>query len=75
MGKLTAAGVFATGYVLGAKAGRGRYEEILRAVERLTSDPRVKEVVIKVEERAMNLYNEDSPSGNGVGPVDRAERT
>ena len=65
--------VFAIGYVLGAKAGRERYEEIRRAFDRFTSDPRVKEIVIKVEERAMNMYNDDPPSGDGVSPANRAE--
>lgn len=75
MSMLTAAGVFATGYVLGARAGRERYDEIRRTLERLTADPRIKEVVIKVEERAMNHYNDVPPSGDGIGPADRAEHT
>ncbi|WP_169735428.1 hypothetical protein [Actinokineospora inagensis] len=29
------------GYVLGAKAGRGRYEQILRAYRRITDHPAV----------------------------------
>ena len=67
-GKLMAVGVFATGYVLGAKAGRERYEEIRRAFGTLTADPRIKEFVIKVEERAMNHYNNASHNGDGVSP-------
>lgn len=69
------AGAFAAGYLLGAKAGRERYEEIRRAFGRLTADPRVKEIVVKVEEWAMNWYNDDFPSGDGVTPANRAERT
>ena len=37
---LAAAGV---GYVLGARAGRERYEQIMGTVTRSTSDPRVQE--------------------------------
>jgi hypothetical protein len=68
MRKLMMAGAFAAGYVLGAKAGRERYEEIRRAFERLTTDPHVQEVVTKVEKRAMNLYNDSPPSTNGSAP-------
>ena len=67
MSKLVTAGVFATGYVLGARAGRERYEEIRRAWERLTNHPRIKEIVVRVEDRAMNVYN-DTPSSNGSSP-------
>jgi hypothetical protein len=75
MSKLMAAGVFATGYVLGAKAGRERYEEIRQAFGTLTADPRFKEIVIKVENRALNHYNDAPPSGDGVSPANRAEHT
>jgi hypothetical protein len=74
MSKLMVAGAFATGYVLGAKAGRERYDEIRNAFDRLTNHPRFKEIVIKVEDRALNLYNDSPPSGNGVAPANRAER-
>jgi hypothetical protein len=67
MSTLVAAGVFATGYVLGAKAGRERYEEIRLAIARFTTDPHVQEVVTKVEDRALNLYN-DRPSTHGSTP-------
>jgi hypothetical protein len=57
MGKLIMAGAFATGYVLGAKAGRGRYEQIRRTYAKVTDDPRVQEIVTNLENRAMNRYN------------------
>lgn len=60
--------VFAIGYVLGAKAGRERYEEIRRAFSRFLADPRVDDVVTKVENRAMNLFNDPPPSGNVATP-------
>jgi hypothetical protein len=40
------------GYVLGARAGRERYEEIKRAVGRLWNDPRVQHQVRTVEDFA-----------------------
>lgn len=69
------AGAFAAGYVLGAKAGRERYEEIRSAFVRFTSDPHVQEVVTKIEERAMNFYNDHPHSGNGVTATNRSEGT
>jgi hypothetical protein len=42
----------AAGYVLGAKAGRGRYEEIKRTASTLWGDPRVQRQVAKSFARA-----------------------
>lgn len=66
MGKLMV--VFAIGYVLGAEAGRERYDQIRRAFSRVLADPRVHDVVLKVEDRVMNHYNESQHSGDGVSP-------
>ncbi|MFY0409927.1 hypothetical protein [Solicola sp. PLA-1-18] len=41
MGKLTVAAAAATGYVLGTRAGRERYEQIKRQARRVWNDPRV----------------------------------
>lgn len=38
MSKILNAAAFATGYVLGARAGRGRYEQIVRTASRLRED-------------------------------------
>lgn len=51
-GKLVLIVGFGIGYVLGARAGRQRYEEIKRAVSRLWNDPRVQHQVRNVEEFA-----------------------
>ena len=75
MSKLMVAGVFATCYVLGARAGRERYDQIRKAIARFMADPRVKEIVINVEEKAMNWYNDVPPSGDGDSPANRAEYT
>lgn len=43
MSKLVLLGVGAAGYVLGAKAGRERYEQIVRAAQRVRNDPKVQQ--------------------------------
>jgi hypothetical protein len=48
MSKLVLAGAFATGYVLGARAGHERYEQIERAIDTMMNAPRVRETVSKV---------------------------
>jgi len=58
MSKLMVAGAFAAGYVLGAKAGRERYEEIRQAYEKYAGSPQVREAVSKVEAKVMNMYND-----------------
>lgn len=51
---LSAAGV---GYVLGAKAGRERYEQIRRTTQKVTGDPRVQEKA----HQAADLAREKAP--------------
>ncbi|MBG6108734.1 YtxH domain-containing protein [Frigoribacterium sp. CG_9.8] len=55
----------AAGYVLGAKAGRDRYEQIKRAADTLWSNPRVQRQVKKAEERAL-----DFAQGRASGVID-----
>lgn len=43
MGKLTMLAGFGAGYVLGARAGRQRYEQIRSSAQRLWQDPRVQQ--------------------------------
>lgn len=43
MRKLTLLLAFAIGYVLGAQAGRRRYEQIMGALDKVRHDPRVQE--------------------------------
>jgi hypothetical protein len=43
MRKLTMLATFAVGYVLGARAGRERYEQIMGTVDKVRQDPRVQE--------------------------------
>src|SRR5690554_32036 len=51
-GKILIVTGLAVGYVLGARAGRGRYEEIKRAATKFWNDPRVKQQVETVEDFA-----------------------
>lgn len=51
-GKLALLAGLGIGYVLGARAGRERYEEIKRAVKGFWSDPRVQHQVQNVEDFA-----------------------
>ncbi|MCU1546421.1 MAG: hypothetical protein JWP30_1521 [Homoserinimonas sp.] len=51
-GKILIVAGLAVGYVLGARAGRGRYEDIKRATDKFWNDPRVKSQVDKVEDFA-----------------------
>lgn|SRR5690554_970871 len=51
-GKILIVAGLAVGYVLGARAGRERYEEIKRAATKFWNDPRVQHQVENVEEFA-----------------------
>ena len=52
MKKLVALTSFATGYVLGARAGRERYEQIRRIALRIKDDPRVQETAHSAADKA-----------------------
>ncbi|GAA0293500.1 YtxH domain-containing protein [Kineococcus aurantiacus] len=45
----------AAGYVLGARAGRERYDQISSAVGRLWGNPKVQQRVVDLEDRAGDL--------------------
>lgn len=60
-GKLLLAVGLAAGYVLGAKAGRGRYDDIKRATSALWSNPRVQRQVKSVEGRARDFARDKAP--------------
>lgn len=51
-GKLMLVTGIAVGYVLGAKAGRGRYDDIARIAGKLWRSPTVQHQVVKVEDYA-----------------------
>ncbi len=52
MAKLSFLAGFGAGYVLGARAGRGRYEQIRRAWEHAKDDPRLQSIAGMAQARA-----------------------
>ncbi len=60
-GKLLLVVGLAAGYMLGAKAGRGRYEDIKRVTDRFWESPRVQRQVKNVEGRAMDFARDKAP--------------
>jgi hypothetical protein len=56
-GKLALAAGFAAGYVLGSKAGRERYEQIVGATQRMWSNPTVQSTAGVLQAQATGLVN------------------
>jgi len=54
MRKLTWLIAFGTGYVLGTRAGRERYEQIMGTVDKVRQDPRVQEKAHQAVDVAKN---------------------
>ncbi len=52
MAKLSFLAGFGAGYVLGAKAGRGRYDQIRRAYDHAIDDPRLQSAAGMLQARA-----------------------
>ena len=46
---------FATGYVLGARAGRERYEQIMRQARSFANNPKVQETAETLQTQAVDL--------------------
>jgi hypothetical protein len=57
MKKLMLLAAFAVGYLLGAKAGRERYSQIMGMIDRLRNDPRVQEKT----HQAMDVAKQQAP--------------
>ena len=55
--KLTFLAGFATGYVLGAKAGRGRYEQIREAAHSFMANPRVQSTTATLQHQAGDAFS------------------
>ncbi|MCW2776048.1 MAG: hypothetical protein JWN91_4374 [Nocardioides sp.] len=62
-GKLTVLAGFGAGYVLGAKAGRERYEQIAGKAQQLWRDPRVQQKA----GQAQQLVKDKAPGSGGAG--------
>lgn len=86
MKKLTLLAAFAAGYILGARAGRQRYETIKRGFLKVKDNPTVQEkasqaydtakgqapvVADKVSSLAATAVDKVKPSGSGDDPVDQ----
>jgi len=56
-GKLLFLGGLAAGFVLGARAGREKYEELVRAARRVKDNPTVQEAAGVVQEQASRLVS------------------
>jgi hypothetical protein len=61
MSKLSLSVAGAVGYVLGARAGRGRYEQIVEVSRRVWNDPRVQEATTQVQSRASDTVRSAVP--------------
>ena len=57
MRKLTMLATFAVGYVLGTRAGRERYEQIIGTVDKVRQDPRVQEKT----QQAVDVARQQAP--------------
>ena len=73
MGKIMTGIGFAAGYVLGAKAGRERYQQIVRSAEDLANRPQVQQATGKIKsavsDRLPGGQADTASSGPGGGPA------
>ena len=70
-GKLTFAAGAALGFVLGTRAGRERYEDIVRAARKILDSPSVHEAAGVVQSQASKLYEKGKDSLAQSGLSDR----
>jgi hypothetical protein len=61
MSKLSLSTAGAIGYVLGARAGRGRYEQIATVARRVWNDPRVQQATTRAQNRASETVRSAVP--------------
>lgn len=57
-GKLLFLGGLAVGFVLGTRAGREKYEELVQTARKIKDSPTVQEAAGVVQEQATRLYSE-----------------
>ena len=57
MRKILLLAAFGIGYVLGAKAGRARYEQIMRTARKLQDNPKVQGVAGMLEAQAESVVS------------------
>lgn len=61
MSKLMMAAAFGAGYVLGAKAGRERYDQLSTKAQDLWSNPKVQEKAATLQEQAKSVLASGDP--------------
>jgi hypothetical protein len=57
MGKITIAAGFAAGYVLGARAGRQRYETLMSTARTFVSNPKVQQTTGSLQHSAGDVFS------------------
>ncbi|MGB3258647.1 MAG: YtxH domain-containing protein [Ornithinimicrobium sp.] len=62
MSKITLAAAAAAGYVLGARAGRERYDQLSERVESLWSNPKVQEGKRRAQRKAEEVTSDGTES-------------
>jgi len=67
--KLTILSIFAGGYVLGSKAGRERYEQIVGAANKVKTDPRVDDVISRAESVVRDVTGKADSSDDSSNTV------
>lgn len=65
MGKPSLAIGFAAGYVLGAQAGRERYEQIAAQARAFTANPRVQETTANLQAQVTGLFRQGTAQVRG----------
>ena len=80
MAKLSFLAGLGTGYVLGARAGRGRYEQIRRAYDHAKDDPRLQAAAGMLQARADAVVSSvrtrlGNETGRPTGPSGSVART
>jgi hypothetical protein len=79
MSKLILLGAGAVGYVLGAKAGRERYEQISRSAQKIRTNPTVQQKMEEAKEAASSAtekvrkQSEGSTTTNSTSPTYASE--
>jgi hypothetical protein len=68
MSKILTLAAAATGYVLGARAGRERYEQIAGQAQRIWHDPRVRRAASNAKQTAAEKAPGSSGGGDAVPP-------
>jgi hypothetical protein len=66
MKKLMLLGAGAVGYVLGAKAGRGRYDQIMAQAQKLRSNPTVQQKVDEAKHTAKHVAKDAAGTAKGA---------